>query len=325
MKRSRLFLLASALGLAACGAPAAAPQPASAPPPSSAAALAPADLQGLREDVARFVRPTNAERVEALRSLLQERGIPFEVQPFPNPRQSADTRAEGHNVIVSLGSGAREIVVGAHFDAVRLPDGRLSHGVVDNAAGTVVLARLAEALRQRPLNHSVRIVFFDMEEIGLVGSRHYVQTLDRARVAAMVNLDIAGYGDTVIFGPAAHPGNEAVYSAMWQVCAHRGFGCVEFPQYPPSDDRSFQAAGIPNISLAVLPRVEAHQLWLLLNAGPESGLREGFTPAIVRTIHTAEDTLDKLDPEGMSLALDAVLNLLLQLDTARKAPVPPLR
>ena len=42
--------------------------------------------------------------------------------------------------------------------------------------------------------------------------------------------------------------------------------------------RSFQAAGVPNISLAVLRAAEAHQMWLLLNGGPESGLRQGFVP-----------------------------------------------
>ena len=67
--------------------------------------------------------------------------------------------------------------------------------------------------------------------------------------------------------------------------------------------------------MAVLPALEAHQVWLLLNGGKESGLAAGFAPAILRTIHTPADTADKLTAEGMTLIYNAVLGLLLELDS----------
>jgi hypothetical protein len=134
-------------------------------------------------------------------------------------------------------------------------------------------------------------------------------------VAAMVNLDVTGYGDALIYGPAARPGNERVYRAMRRTCAEHAFSCVEFPEYPPSDDRSFQAVGVPNISIATLPRIEAHQLWLLMNGGKASGLGPGFVPGIEQIIHTAEDTPARLDETTMVLAYNAVLALILRLDT----------
>ena len=51
-------------------------------------------------------------------------------------------------------------------------------------------------------------------------------------------------GAALAFGPAAREGNAAVYDAMRRVCADVAAPCIEFPAYPPSDDRSFQAAGI---------------------------------------------------------------------------------
>src|SRR5688572_28886459 len=144
---------------------------------------------GMPTDAARLDRPSNAERLEALTALLRERGLEFEVQPFPNERREKDSREQGQNVIVTIGSGSQDIVIGAHFDAVLLQDGKLSHGMVDNAAGAVVLTRVAEALRSRRLKHRVRLVFFDMEEIGLLGSAHFVKSLD-SKVAAAVNVDI---------------------------------------------------------------------------------------------------------------------------------------
>jgi Zn-dependent M28 family amino/carboxypeptidase len=258
-------------------------------------------------------QPSNAARVEAVQALLRRRGLPFTLQTFPNTSRQRDPREQGTNVIVDLpGPAGPEIIVGAHLDAVALKAGGHSHGMVDNGAGVVVLVRAAEALRARRLRHRVRIVFFDMEEIGLAGSRHFASVVDKAGVAAMVNVDIAGYGDTILSGAA--PGAESLRQSLARVCAARNYACIAFPSLPNSDDRSFQAAGIPAISLAVLPALEAHQIWLLLNGGKESGLTPGFAPAILRTIHTPEDTADKLTPQGMTLIYDTVVALVLELD-----------
>ena len=263
---------------------------------------------GLTTDATRLDRPSNPERLEALKTLLRERGLEFEAQPFVNEKKE-----QGQNLIVTLGSGERDIVIGAHFDAARLQDGSLSHGMVDNAAGAVVLTRVAEALRAQRLQHRIRVVFFDMEELGLLGSAHYVKSSD-GQVAAAINVDIAGYGDTLIFGPGKDEGNAEVYGAMWRVCAEQRLSCMEFSEFPKGDDRSFQAAKIPNLSLAIVPALEAHQLWLLLHGGKESGLAEGFLPPILKTIHTPGDTAEKLDDAAMTRIADAVVNLVMELD-----------
>ena len=266
-------------------------------------------LPELVRDATRLDQASSADRFDALIALLGERDLAFEIQPFSNGR------AEGRNVWVDVGEGARDLIVGAHADAVVLADGSLGHGMVDNAAAVVVLVRVAEALQRHSLRHRIRLVFFDLEERGLLGSRHFVESLDASRVDGMVNLDIAGYGDTVIFGPSASEGNARVYRAVRQACAESEHDCVEFAQFPESDDRSFQSAGIPNVSLATVPGLEAHQLWLLLNSGSaDSGLRDRFVPAILRTIHSPADTSQVLDPEGMTLAYNMVMRVLLRLD-----------
>jgi len=78
---------------------------------------------------------------------------------------------------------------------------------------------------------------------------------------------------------------------MWFVCAERRLTCIDFPQYPPSNDRSFQAVGIPKISIGVQPRVDARQLWLPLNAPDPSCLAREFVLAILQTIHTRADCI----------------------------------
>jgi hypothetical protein len=283
---------------------------------SGAARHAPAaaPLPGLIDDVARFAGLENVARGDTLLRILVERGLAPEEQRFPNRAEEREPRPEGRNLVVTLGTGERDIVVGAHYDAFRLPDGSVTGGVVDNGAGAVVLTRVAETLRSHSLRHRVRVVLFDLEEVGLLGSRAYVSEHGAERTAAMVNVDIAGYGDLLVSGPSSNPGNRAVYRAFRMVCTVQMVPCLDFPRFPNSDDRSFQAAGVPNISLGIAPATEAHQLWLLLNAGPESGLRDGFMPALIGIIHTPADTLDLADAAAMTRVHDVVVALVLELD-----------
>jgi len=286
-------------------------QQSGAPVPAAPLAAVP----GLIEDAQSLEQPSNAGRVEAVQALLRKRGLAFRLQTVPNTARQRDAREEGQNVIVDLpGPAGPAIVLGAHLDSVALSGGGQSRGMVDNGAGVAVVARVAEALKGRRLRHQVQVVLFDLEESGLQGSRHFATSIEKGRIGSMVNVDIAGYGDTIMSGAAPGADTESLRQALARVCTAAGFSCLRFPLLPNSDDRSFQAAGIPAISLAVLPALEAHQVWLMLNGGKESGLAPGFTPAILRTIHTPGDAADKLTEAGMTLIYRTVLGLMLELD-----------
>jgi hypothetical protein len=204
---------------------------------------------------------------------------------------------------VTIGAGTEEILVGAHYDAVRLPDGSLSKGAVDNAASSAILVRLAEAVKADPLPVRVRIVWFDMEELGLLGSAKYVEAHASDRIAAMINFDINAYGDTILFGPSDRTDNGALRRAFLQTCALEDATCIGLPVMPPGDDRPFVKAGVPTISIGMVSAIDAHQVWLMMNAGANSGLAEGTVPTILRTIHTPADTPDKIDEGRMAAML----------------------
>lgn len=265
------------------------------------------------KDLARLRQESNPARLEALKEILRERGLPFELQTFES-RESPHGRKTGTNVVMTFGSGEREITLGAHYDALEWKDGKISQGMVDNGAGAIIVMRVAEALKDRPLRHPVRVVLFDKEETDLGGSKAYVAGRKPGEIAAAVNLDIAGYGDSVLFGLGKSEGDSRLQGLLGTICAERRLSCLEFPQFPPGDDRSFTAAGIPVVSIGFLPRLQAHQLWLFLNGGKDSGLQEGWEPAILKVIHTPEDTLDKVDPGTLDLATGLVLDMLLRLD-----------
>jgi len=117
----------------------------------------------------------------------------------------------------------------------------------------------------------------------------------------MLNYDINGYGNTVLFGSPAGGADPQLTRAALDTCAAESIDCLRFDAMPPGDDRPFGARKIPTLSMAILPAAEAHQLWLLLHA-KGAGFAPGFAPAIFGTIHTPGDVPDKLDAKGMAMA-----------------------
>lgn len=271
---------------------------------------------------------TNEQRFEALTAILRERDIAFAVEPFTIDKPiGREPRIEARNIVVTVGEAEATIVIGSHYDAARLPDGSLSRGAVDNAASSVILVRLAEMLRTERLPLRIRIVWFDMEELGLIGSQRYVERHAAERNVAMLNFDINAYGETIVFGPSERSGNAALRKMLVQTCAKEEISCVPFPQMPPGDDRSFVNAAIPTLSVAILPAIDAHQLWLMMNAGAASGLARDTSPAILRTIHTNNDTPEKVDDAAMAKVLRFGASLVRTVAgmTGAPSPAPPLR
>ena len=93
--------------------------------------------------------------------------------------------------VLHRGKTDRRIIVAAHYDS--LPH---SPGADDNASGVAVLIELAHFLNRTPkLNLDVELVFYDVEEDGLLGSWFHARKL-RTRevdVVVMLNLDMVGY------------------------------------------------------------------------------------------------------------------------------------
>ena len=267
----------------------------------------------LRAQVAAFVQPSNEARTAVVVAQLRAAGFEPTIETFAGGNGRTG-EMEGRNVVVTLGDGPREILLTAHYDAVKLRDGTMSHGVVDNAASVVGLIEAAKILRGKALNHRIRIILFDQEELGLIGARKWIEAHGLANIAAVVNSDVAGYGDTMMYGQNNGPQSAFVTRAVQELCAERAMQCVGFPVYPPSDDRAFSAAGAPVVSLGFQDEIGAHQMWLAFNGGEANGLAEGFIPQVFRLIHSNEDTMDKVDPATVALAGATYAALVERLD-----------
>ena len=280
----------------------------------------------LRAQVAAYVQPSNEARTRVVVDQLRAAGFEPTVEAFAGGNQRTG-QMEGRNVVATIGDGPREILLTAHYDAVVLRDGTLSQGVVDNAASVVGVIEAAKILREKNLNHRVRVILLDQEELGLIGARKWIEAHGLDNVSAVVNSDVAGYGDTMMYGLNNGSQSAGVTRAVREICAERAMHCVGFPVYPPSDDRAFSGAGlgeageagavdrVPTVSLGFQDHVGAHQMWLAFNGGEANGLAEGFVPRVFQLIHSADDTMEQIDPATVKTAGEVYAALVERLDS----------
>jgi len=86
---------------------------------------------------------------------------------------------------------SRFLLISSHLDSVG------NAGADDNGAGTISALAVARALKDQDLKYTLRILAFDEEEIGMVGSKAYAQQLqDEGQLGRMIgdiNMEMTGY------------------------------------------------------------------------------------------------------------------------------------
>ncbi|MCH7733638.1 MAG: M20/M25/M40 family metallo-hydrolase [Chloroflexi bacterium] len=137
------------------------------------------------------------------------------------------------------GGDTEIIILGGHYDTV--PQ---APGANDNAAGAAVAVEIASRLADIDLPYELRVVLFGSEELGLLGSRHYVSTLSPAEIARttlMLNLDALGAGQLEVIG------DRPLVNAVMEIAESEGIRMRQgvTPLGASSDHASFRAVGIP--------------------------------------------------------------------------------
>lgn len=155
------------------------------------------------------------------------------------------------------------VIVGAHFDHLgvdeTLADDKIYNGADDNASGVSAVLQIARAFAlsgEKPLRNVI-FAFWDGEEKGLLGSKHFVQHCPFLKqIKGYLNFDMIGRNNkpeqpqhVVYFYTAAHPA-----FSEWLKRDITRYGLQLQPDYRPwdnpvggSDNASFARSGIPVI------------------------------------------------------------------------------
>jgi len=151
--------------------------------------------------------------------------------------------ATSQNVIAKPPGRECETISGGHYDTV--PG---APGASDNASGTATVLEIAAVLAKRGEMGANCFVLFGAEELGLLGSRHFVNSLDvaaRSRIKAMLNFDMVGVGDQAwwLIGTDSLKRRMDQLAETLQIDAEPS----ELIRGLSSDHASFMEAGIPAI------------------------------------------------------------------------------
>ena len=207
-----------------------------------------------------------------------------------------------HNLILNLPPRSQSkrklppILIGAHYDAV--PG---TPGADDNATGVAALLELARAFAAEPLNYPVRLVAFDMEEYGMLGSSQYAADLQEQGqpLRLMLSLEMLGYCN-------ATPGSQRYPAGLQYFYPNRGNFIALIGNLSAIPDlvhlsRSIRKVGTPSEWLPVPAKGLVVRQTRLSDHSPfwDRGYRAMMVTdtAFMRNphYHQASDTIDTLD------------------------------
>ena len=172
----------------------------------------------------------------------------------------AKTR-EARNIVGYIDNGANTtVVLGAHFDhlgygedgnsMLRTGEKLVHNGADDNASGTAALIELGRRLKSsKAKKHNYLLLAFSGEELGLFGSKYYVEhpVIPASQVNFMVNMDMVGRlndsSKTITIGGY---GTSPSWSSLLSSIPNPGFSIkYDSSGTGPSDHTSFYRKDIP--------------------------------------------------------------------------------
>lgn len=185
------------------------------------------------------------------------------------------------------------ICVGGHYDSVQF-----SKGSWDNGAGTVQVLGLLQHLAKNPPRRTVKAVCFGSEEIGLAGSKAYLEAHPEAKdsLLCMINLDVGGSALGKMFaGVTATPAAETYLQGILR---EGGWWMDTRSGVMSSDCAVFSDWGIPSISLG------------RMTPSPYGGF-----------MHTRYDNMDMISADVLGEEIDILIYVASRLTESEIFPI----
>lgn len=182
------------------------------------------------------------------------------------------TKYEGANVLgIIKGTSLLDkyIVISAHYDHEGIKQGKIYNGADDNASGVSALFAFAEYYKKFPPKHSVILVAFDAEELGLQGSKYFVNRSDVSskNIRVNINLDMISRSDKNQLYAVGTSYNKSLkyvvsnFKSSEKVCVligHDGYDGLDNWTYS-SDHANFHKKEIPFLYFGVEDHEDYHE------------------------------------------------------------------
>ncbi len=205
---------------------------------------------------------------------------------YPKPSNNVIGLIEGtdpelKNEFVLITAHYDHVGVGEQGGAMYTPEDSIFNGARDNGMGTVALLAAAKTLAQSPPKRSVILLACTAEEMGLLGSKYYVENplIPLNQTVINLNTDGAGYDDTNAISVVGYD-RINVTQEYNQAAQKFGLRVIADPApeqnlFDRSDNVNFAIKGIPAPSI--------------------SPGTTGFTPEIAKYYHQVIDNPESID------------------------------
>jgi Zn-dependent M28 family amino/carboxypeptidase len=161
------------------------------------------------------------------------------------------------------------LVISAHYDHEGIKQGEIFNGADDNASGLSALFAFAEFYKKNPPKHSIILAAFDAEELGLEGSKHFVNStlVSSKNISLNINLDMISRSDKnelYVVGTASNKSLKYVISNFKTsekinvLMGHDGYDGLDNWTYS-SDHANFYKKEIPFLYFGVEDHKDYHE------------------------------------------------------------------
>ena len=185
------------------------------------------------------------------------------------------------------------ISFGAHYDSVPF-----STGVYDNGSGSVIIMEVLKYFKENPPKRTLRFHWYGSEEVGLLGSKHYINTNkeELKKHVFMINVDVAGavLGKDVIKATT----DQSLVDYLNYAAKNKGYAISTTQDIYSSDSTPFADNGVPAISFCRFGELGA------------------------AFIHNRHDKIDYLSAKSLSRTTEYIIYLSEKLINSEIFPVP---
>lgn len=243
-------------------------------------------------------QPGYQASIDYLKTKLDEAGFTTQVQEF------SYGGATGYNLIAEwpAGDANQVLMLGGHLDSVGE-----GPGINDNGTGSAGLLEVALTVAEQNLQPAkkLRFAWWGAEELGLIGSTHYVENLsdeDRGKIAGYLNFDMIGSPNPgyFMYSPDSQPdGSAELQKPINDYFASIDVATEDVEVGGRSDHAAFADAGIPTAGTFTgaeqTMTAEQAEKW-----GGTAG--EPFD----KCYHDSCDTVDNINAEALDRNSDAI-------------------
>lgn len=133
------------------------------------------------------------------------------LQSFEISSKNGSTKTLGQNILGYIkGKSDNVMVISAHYDHIGIQNGEIYNGADDNASGVAALLQFAQYFKQKQPNYTLILAFFDGEEMGLQGAKHFVKhpTIPFETIKLNINMDMIAHnhkGELYVAGSYKYP------------------------------------------------------------------------------------------------------------------------